>query len=68
MSEHIDAPVELTEAEIALVAGGYAGTGSMSSEGTTQLVGGGGESWRRNDNNGVYNSNFGDGADFGSAA
>ena len=68
MSEHIDAPVELTEAEIALVAGGDAGIGSMTSEGTTESVGGGGECWHRLPSNGFFNSNFNFGANFGSVA
>jgi hypothetical protein len=40
MSKRIDAPVELTDAEIALVAGGDAGIGSVSTIANSQLVGG----------------------------
>jgi hypothetical protein len=66
MSERIDALVELTDVEIALVAGGGSNVELMTSYGAGVLVGGGGNGnfLNRDANAGYYNSHFGDGAYF----
>ena len=63
-----DAPVELTDAEVSLVAGGYSGVYSHSADYST--VGGAGgnfssSSSNKTANNGITNSRFGQGSSFG---